>query len=320
MTIGENIRKNWKKYFSVIGIALFIYLIVRLGLGNIIGEIEKADISLLLLAVLFMVFYLFLQTIKWFVIAKKQNINVPFREAFKINLISNFYGFVTPSKIGVITRAEYLKKYTNNIGNGMSNFVIDKALDTASVFLTAIAFSFIFEDKFSFSLRYYLLAVFLFFAIAIYIFQNKERTRFLLRFFYRKLIPEKSKERTRITFNSFYESMPKKRYFIFFFFLNIVAWLVTYISTYFIALSVGINLPLHYFLSILSIGTIVSLIPITINGIGTREATLIGLFGIFGIEATKVFSMSVLSLIIGGVLPALISFFFLFRKENFGKG
>lgn len=316
MNFGKNIKKNWKKYLPILGIILFIYLLIRLGVGNVLKEIVKANPFFLLLALNFMVLYLFFQTIKWFVIAKKQKINIRFGEAFRINLISNFYGFVTPSKIGVITRAEYLKKYTKNVGIGISNFIIDKVLDTASVFLTAIVFSFIFQDKFSFNLRTYLIAIFLFFAFALFIFQKKERTKFLLGFFYRRLIPKKMKEKTKNTFDSFYDGMPKKRYFIFFFFLNILAWMITYISTYFIALSVGIDLPLHYFLSILSIGTIVSLIPVTINGLGTRELTLISLFGIFGVEATKVFSMSVLSILIGGVLPAIISFFFLFRRKN----
>ncbi|HTY43915.1 MAG TPA: lysylphosphatidylglycerol synthase transmembrane domain-containing protein [Patescibacteria group bacterium] len=316
MGLIKNIKKNWKKYLPILGIILFIYLLIRLGIGNVLKEIAKANPFFLLLSLDFMVLYLFFQTLKWFVIAKKQKINVPFMEAFRINLMSNFYGLVTPSKIGVITRVEYLKKYTKNLGKGTSNFVLDKVMDTSFIFIAAIVFSFIFQNKFSFDLRIYLIVLFLFFLLVFLVFHKKERTRFILRFFYKRLIPKKMKEDTKITFDSFYEDLPKKRYFPFFFLVNSLAWITTYISTYFIALSIGINLPLYYFLAILSIGTIVSLIPITINGLGTREFTLISLFGIFGIEATKVFSMSVISILVSGVIPALISFFFLFRRKE----
>ena len=52
--------------------------------------------------------------------------------------------------------------------------------------------------------------------------------------------------------------------------------------------------------------TFVGQIPITINGLGTREAVMISLFGLLGIGATKIFSMSIINLIINGIIPAII--------------
>lgn len=77
---------------------------------------------------------------------------------------------------------------------------------------------------------------------------------------------------------------------------------------FFSGLSIGINVPFFYYLAILPIATLVAQIPITINGLGTREVTIIGLFGILGIEATKVFSMSIIGLFIGSIIPAMIGF------------
>ena len=85
--------------------------------------------------------------------------------------------------------------------------------------------------------------------------------------------------------------------------------------TYFVGLSLGIDLPFIFYLAILPIGTLITLIPISINGLGTREATLISLFALFGIESAKVFSMSIVSLIIAGIIPAIIGIFLIFKKR-----
>ena len=305
---------KWKTFLPVIGIAIFIYILIKLNLYEIINEIKNANILLLIIAVSFVILLLFMQTFKWFFIAIKQGINIPFMEAFKINFISNFYGFITPSKLGTVIRVEYLKKYTFNFGKGLCNFTIDKVLDMASIIFTAILFSFVFRDKFNLPIHYFI-AFFFLIIFLIYIFVNKQRSKAIFRIFYKRFVPEKMKDKARITFESFYEDMPKKRYFILFFFFNILSWFVIYLTTYFIGLSLGINLPLIYFLAIIPIGTLVSMIPISINGLGTREAALISLFGIFGISAAKVFSMSIITILITGVIPSIIASFLIFKKR-----
>ena len=153
--------------------------------------------------------------------------------------------------------------------------------------------------------------------VSLVIFRGKERSRLLLRVFYKKLLPEKMKKKAKRNFYSFYKDMPKKRYFILFFLLNLLNWIVLYIRKFFVGLSIGINIPLFYFLAILPIATFVGQIPITISGLGTREATLISLFSLFSVSATKVFSMSLINLFISGIIPGIIgSFLILKHKQN----
>ena len=123
-----------KKYLPIIGIAIFLYILLKLNISDVLKEISNANINFLLIAIFFVFISFIIQTLKWFAIAKVQMINIPFIEAFKIDLISNFYGFITPSRIGGVIRAEYLRKYNNNnLGKGVSNFVLDKVLDLCSL-------------------------------------------------------------------------------------------------------------------------------------------------------------------------------------------
>ena len=309
------IIKNWKKFLPIIGILLFIYILSKVNIVNVFQEIRQVNIYFLLISIFFVFLMILSETIKWFTIAFFQDIKIPFKEAFKINIMSNFYGFVTPSKLGSVIRAEYIKKYTDdNIGKGLFNFVIDKILDICSIIFIAIIFSFVFKDKFDLPISIFF-TLFLLLFLGLLFFIKKERSEFVLRIFYRKFVPKKLRKKARMTFDSFYENVPKKRYFILFFFFNLINWIVIYSMTYFVGLSLGIDLPFIFYLAILPIGTLITLIPISINGLGTREATLISLFALFGIESAKVFSMSIVSLIIAGIIPAIIGIFLIFKKR-----
>ncbi|MDO8517225.1 MAG: lysylphosphatidylglycerol synthase transmembrane domain-containing protein [Nanoarchaeota archaeon] len=309
-----------KKYLPLAGIAIFIYLLFKINILNVFSEIEKADLTLLFIAILLTFVYEIFQTLKWFLIARKQKISVSFLEAFKINFMTNFYGFVTPSKIGTIIRADYLKKYTKNIGKGISNFTIDKLLDLTSLFVLVVFFILVFRNKFNFiPLNYVFFFGFVLLTLFL-VFYNKERSKFLLRIVYRKFVPKRMQEKAKLTFESFYEDLPTKKFLFLVFLVNLIDWIIIYLVNYFVGLSLGINLDLMYFLAILPIATLIAQIPITINGLGTREATMIYLFGLFGIEAAKVFSMSILVLLISGVLPSIIGSFLTFKNKDSSNG
>ena len=313
--------ENIKKFFPFVGIFLFGYLIIRLNLSEILRQIIKADKFYLLIALVLAIFYLCFQTLKWHILARKQKILIPFKESFKINLMTNFYGLITPGKLGAIMRAEYLKKYSTG-GKGLSNFVIDKFMGLISLFFMALLFGFIvLRDKLDWvnitTLIYSLLIFFLISGIFLF-FYDERRSRFLLRIVYIKLLPQKMKEKARVAFYSFYEDLPKKSELISVLIFNFISWIICYTVVYFVALSLNIEIKFIYFIAVYPIANLVAQIPITISGLGIREATLIGLFGLFGIEAVKIFSMSLIGLFIMAVFPALIAIPLILkeRKKN----
>jgi len=311
---------NWKVIKSclpIVGIGLFIYLLIKLDVTKIFQELKNIIWIFLAISVVFIVLFYILQTLKWFIIAKKQKINLSFKEAFKINLISNFYGFVTPGKIGTITRMNYLKKKGAETGKGLSNFILDKILDICSLFALTIIFGFIlYKEIIPMKYLYLILIAFVLLVVLFFVFYKREYSRFLLKVIYKKFIPNRFKEKSRALFNSFYEDIPPVSSLMFYFIINFITWIVNYAIVYFVGLSLGINVSFAYFLIILPISTLIAQIPITIDGFGTREITLIGLFGILGISAIKVFSMSVLSILIVNVVPSLIAIIFILSERK----
>ncbi len=307
---------NWRKYLPIIGIVLFIFILVKINILEVVNEIRNANIFFIAASLIVVLGMFFIQTLKWFVIAREQRIKIPFKEAFKINVITNFYGFITPSKLGTVIRAEYLKKYTGNIGKGLCNFTLDKIFDLSSVFFMAILFSFMFREKIPFLPIKFFIFIFAGLVLATVIFISKSRSKAILRVFLKRMFPEKMKKKAKMAFDSFYDNIPRKRYFAVFFMLNVVNWVTNYFAVFLIGKSLGINLSFIYFLAILPIGTLISLIPISVNGLGTREAGLISLFSLFGVSASKVFSMSLLSIFIVMVVPSAIGSFLMFKNQG----
>lgn len=306
-----------RRYLPIIGIAIFIYLLIKLDVTKIAKELNNLNINYIGISIIVILIYFIFQTLKWFVLAKRQKINLSFGEAYKINFISNFYGFITPGKIGTAIRTDYLKKKGTETGKGISNFVLDKVLDFVSLFVLMILFGFSIYKKIIPNGEWYILiGSFILLIILFLIFYNKNSCKFCLGPIYRKLIPDKFKEKSRTLFHSFYEDIPSIPFLLMALIINLAAWVINYLNIYLIGLALGININFIYFLIILPIATLIAQIPITINGFGTRELTLIGLFGVLGIEATKVFAMSILSIIIVNVIPSIIAIIFVLKDKK----
>ena len=83
------------------------------------------------------------------------------------------------------------------------------------------------------------------------------------------------------------------------FLLSIISQFLLYLQAYFIALSFGINVPLVFFFAIVSLSSVITLIPISIQGLGTREAVLLYFFSYFSVDpsSTVLFSVSMVILL-----------------------
>ena len=77
-----------QKYLPIIGIAIFLFIILKLDLSSIIEEVSNANVNYLLIAAFFLFLSTISQTLKWFTIAKYQGIEVPFLKSYKINMIN----------------------------------------------------------------------------------------------------------------------------------------------------------------------------------------------------------------------------------------
>ena len=297
------------RILPLIGIALFVYVVKKAGISNLISTFLGANYFYIAIAVLFLPLIVLLQTFKWRYVVGKQGIKMGLAEAYKIQLVSIFYGFVTPARIGSFVKIAYLQEKTKNLGKSASSVVIDRALDLLTVLLLAGFGSLMVINKFS-RILLYIAALTGLFILLIAVFLIESKKRFVLEFIYRKMLSGKMKAKVKKSFSQFYKSIPKYRFFIVPFAASIATWLIIYLQIFFIAVALNINVPYFVLAVMLAISTLVSLLPISIAGIGPREASLITLLGFFGIEPARIVAMSLLGIFTTNTIISLAGFWF----------
>lgn len=307
-------KKNiWKKFLPFIGLILFIYLLWRFDCQKIYQSILEVNVwyLLFLLPLLFLVFYV--QTLKWNLILRNQGIKVNLITLYKIQLVGAYYASLTPAKVGNLVKIFYLKdRVSQSIEECSSSAIIDKILETITlIFLGAIG-SFFLIDRFP-NLYLQLIFILAIITLLFYIFYSKKRTRFVLKFLFNLIVLEKLKGRLRQSFHLFYDRFPCKRQLILPTILAIINWFLIYCLSFVVALALGIKINFFIFILLLPLAAMAGLLPITILGLGTRETALIILFQPYGLLPEKLIVMSVLSLVLNFILPALIGLILSFK-------
>ncbi len=312
------IIKNWKKILPFFGIVLFIYIVLRLDLMRLYQVLLTANYKYLLFLSVTIIIIFLLQAIRWKTLLKLQNIKVEFVTLLRIHLISHYYGLITPARVGYLTKISYLQSHLQGfMGEISTSVIIDRILDTLILVLLALTGSLFLLNSYPNIFLYFLvLALILVFAVVF--FYSKKRAKFFALFFI-KFIPDKYRDRLKVGVNKFYEGLPAIKRLTIPVLLTFAIWFIIYSQTYLVALAMNININYWHFITLLPISTIVGLLPITISGLGTREAALILIFSSYNISSESIVVMSLVALILTSYLPALVGGFLSF-KESLQQG
>ena len=155
------------------------------------------------------------------------------------------------------------------------------------------------------------------------IFMLTSYSKVVLKPLFNLLVPKKFKKNVREMFYSFREvvtSARKKPAFYFYVIITLFAWISALIIPYLFSLSLGLNVPMLYFLLFIPIVSFVEILPISILGIGSRDITLVLLFSMIGITKESMLIISWLILLLD-ILPKVISGFLIswFKVKRPGR-
>jgi len=288
-----------KSLLPFVGLILFAYLIYSIGLNTLSEAFLKVNTTFLLLGSLAILIKPFLESLKWYSILRYQGIKIDFPYIFRVNFISQYYGAITPGKVGSLMKAVYLRKKLNKpLAFTSSSVMIDRILDLIVVAGMASVGLLILADAFFIDFNKTIILIALVLAGCL-ILLNKNLTKVFLKIAYTYFAPNKYKFKLREGFYNFYDNFPKAQNFIIPFLITAAIWVFMYSIHYLFALAFSITqIPFIPFIMINALGTIIALIPITISGLGTREAFYLAALGIYGAQPENIILMSVVGTII----------------------
>jgi hypothetical protein len=223
---------------------------------------------------------------------------------FKVHLIGIFYAAITPGCVGTLARIGYINEESGEkIGKCFSNVLIDGIVDLIGLSILAICGSIILI-KYS-PILLLVTSILLIFILSSFLFFMKEEKGKKLYRVIKIFIPNKFENMADESFQSFYEQLPAAKELALPLLIAIFDWILVYSQAYIIAHSLSINVPYFYFITIYPIATIVGYLPITIGGLGTREATLVSLFSTW-VTPEKVVVLSISAYIFSTLIPMIM--------------
>lgn len=296
-----------KYYLWIIGLVIFLLILTKIGLSNIVFVLSKMRISYAILACILTPSLAFLKASRWRYLLKMQGINYSFKASFLTYLAGLYLGLVTPGRIGELVKVYYLKQDKRiSVGKSLSSILVDRFLDILVLVIFGCLGLFIFSVPQRTTLT--IVALTGLFSFGWIVVLNRKYGQRILRFLYKVFLLEKIAHRAHNPFNDFYLGVEKMRNWRLAFplLVSLFAFFIGFFQCYLLSVSLNIPIPFLYLIFSVAIANLVSLIPISIAGIGTRDATLIGLFAILGIKPESAVSFSLMYLFVFNISLALM--------------
>ena len=245
----------------------------------------------------------------WQLILKEQKIKISFFRSLKIFFIGYFYGSFTPGFIGQIVRVPYLKQETGEpYGKLFVNTLIDSTLRSIAqyllIILGAILVIQLYPNMFWIDIIILALTI-----LAFFYFIKKERGEKIFYLIIKYLIPKKLKTDFYRFVNTFYYDFPRINRLVIPLFLGLITLIIGFSQEYIIVMSLGLDIPYHYFILLFPFANIAGYLPITFAGLGIRELTSMLIFStLFAVPQEKIFVATIVGFIITNVFTGFIGF------------
>ncbi|DAC72177.1 MAG TPA: hypothetical protein DSN98_06525 [Thermoplasmata archaeon] len=300
---------DWKKLLPVAGIILLLYVLWRFNIEKIITVFSTINPLYAALSFLALPILLVLINIQWQMILKRQNIHVSFTYSLKNHLIGYFYGFITPGGLGNFLRALYLKNESNApLPKCLANIVTYNTIDYISLFLLGSIGGLLLLGGHPFLLLFILLLLFSITILFIFFLRQRSSKHLFQRLLHTQVF-QFIQRYMDDSIESFYEDLPSFRSLLVPFLFSFVSWTIFFTELYFIAQLFSIHVPYITMFFMLAITATVATIPISLYGLGMRDATLVALLGLYNIPPENSVSFTLFWFLIFWITPSTIGAF-----------
>lgn len=304
----KNIIKN-KWFFRLIGIAIFIFILVyKINLKETLALFGHIKVSYLILAILVMIIASVIKPYRWQYILKTMNIRYSLLKIYKLYFIGLFMGLITPGRLGELGKIIYLKRDNYSLNQSLISVIIDRLADIFYLIFFGFIGFFFFLTFFK-SLIIYAGIVIVLGIISLLLIIKIKGVKNIFKNVILFFVPQKYKQKIEKSFSEFIENLKLykfKNYFVIFM-LTVFSWLPSYVAVYFLGESLGItNISFLYLSVSITITSLVTMLPISISGLGTREATFLLLFTPLGISPETIIGFSLLIFITSFIITPII--------------
>lgn len=296
-----------------ISVVLIALILKTADLEKLWINVLNMNIYLFILANFLNFIRVFISAYRWKILLDMKNIRIDIGRLSSIYFIGIFFNMFLPTALGGDgARIFYLWRLTGEKMEATSSVLIERVIGFFVVGLICLGALLVsFERLGSFKERGLISVVCLAYLLGITIFFHSRFANWFLSVL--RYLPSKTiSNKIRKFYGSLHDFLKRKDVIIKNLILSTayqVAWIV---GVMFIGIGIGIETnPLNYFI-FLPIVMVVTMLPVSISGIGVREGAFVVLFGLVGIAPSSAillsflsFSMAIILGLLGGITYAL---------------
>ncbi len=292
-----------------IGFILLLILFQQIDASYLFETLKRAQLGTILAAVVLLIVLIAVKTIRWRTILDALNLSLSGWEAFLAYFAGVFIGFLTPGRLGEFGRALYLRKEENSPpGMAFSSVLADRLFDLYTLLIVGSA------AIFAIGMAQYRLWTILFFMLSLLplaLFLHDGSFNWL------QNVAGRTSRVGRKVFDPEGWLIGVRRGLLMMGIkavavctvLTIAAYGIYFTQCFLLAKSLALDVSYDVIMFSVALGSLVTLLPFSISGLGTREATIVTYLSSAGVAAEKALSFSFLVFVtfyvVGGLVGAI---------------
>lgn len=310
VAIGKTTTKRFRLgswTFRIIGLVLLGVLLSRAELGQLAKAIREAELPLVFVAVALLLPLILLKTVRWQEILQAQSVRFRLWPAYLAYFGSMFVGFLTPGRLGEFVKALHVSRDCGvTQSRAFASVLADRLFDLYALLIVG-AVAVVAVSAGAGTVLAVVVTGVVVTAPLVLLMDNRafglvQRLGMVgpgrMRSFTQRFISWVEQVRDEL------RKLTGRRFAIAVV-ITVVSYFLFFGQTYLLALALDLDVSYAEVSFVTALGSLVTLIPISISGLGTREAVMIAYLGTMGVthEAALGFSLLVfLTFYVGGGL------------------
>jgi len=300
---NNNLRKI--PLWHSIGPLALIAWIWWIGPVDILVVLSNTDVKFVVAAVILALLMAIIKGIRWQILLRGFKFELGFSDSIHMYATGMVFSAITPGRVGDMIKIMMLIKRDCSATKAIACNILDRLFDVGFVLLTAYVGMWYFSEYFISQLRitnFFGGTVLVLLIVLVF-------KRHLVKHLLFKLIPAKYHSAAKESWNEITNGFWKDRISqnVLLVIWTVVFWLVQFYAIYLCGLALSLDVPFIYLSACTAIAMMLSLLPITIAGIGTRDAVFVLLLGHIGVTGQQGIAFS--SLVLAVFLANCVIFY-----------
>jgi hypothetical protein len=296
-------------------IALFTLVIDADERRRLVEQIERMNIGFYLLGLATFCVFICIWTMRWRYLLRSAGDTTPYTSLLATTLVGNFFALFLPEAVGSDVARATRGMQSATSASFVSTVLLDRVVGLVSLTILAgvalVLGSNIFSDQ---TAAWVIAGVAVFFVVGWVLFFNRRFMDFIFGVMFRLPLLPRLEKPIRSLYEALYNFHNRPRILIQALLMSLVVQSIEIASVVLLGQALGLTTPLPFYFIVMPIAWLVITIPISISGLGVREAVFALFLAQVGVSEPDAvalsllyYSFKVVTGVIGGVIWARLS-------------